>query len=350
MISLDDVTQLKDGSIVAVGYTLATDTDAPINCLLTSSLIVKVSEDGEYIWSYSFPGDENSNGDYLVSVCATPDGGFVAGGRADSTSGFFNGTQSDQFKAFLFKFDKNGNAEWRKVLAGSRGNTFEAIDVNENGDIFALCTTLSNDGSFTAFKGYNNQTANTVVLKFNKKGGLEWSKNLMSSGLSKFTAIDATKDGGCIVGGAFNVLKRVDGSFQVNYGGTDGYIVKYDKDGGVCWSRNVGGAADDEVTGVAETENGIVIIGKTKSNNLDFAEFDNVGEYDGFIMIVDNEGKNICTNKIAGKGNEIINGIAVVDDGFVVVGWTDSNDTDFSDNPAANYFSGFCAKYNYIIK
>ena len=349
-ISLDGVAQLKDGSIVAVGYTLATDTDAPMNSLLTSSLIVKISEKGEYIWSYSFPGDEGSNGDYLVSVSATPDGGFVAGGRADSTSGFFNGTQSDHFKAFLFKFDKNGNVEWRKTLTGSRGNTFEAIDVNENGDIFALCTSLSNDGSFVAFKGYNNQTANTVVLKFNKKGGLEWSKNLMSSGMSKFTAIDATKDGGCIVGGTFSVLKRVDGSFQVNYGGTDGYIVKYDKDGGVCWARNVAGAGDDEVSAVAETDNGIIIVGRTKSNNLDFSEFDNIGDYDGFVMIVDNAGKTLCTNKIAGKGTDNMGGVAVVNGGFAVVGWTNSKDTDFSDNPVANSFSGFCVKYDYIIK
>lgn len=349
-ISLDGVAQLKDGSIVAVGYTLATDTDAPMNSLLTSSLIVKVSEKGEYIWSYSFPGDENSNGDYLVSVCATPDGGFVAGGRADSTAGFFNGTQSDHFKAFLFKFDKNGEVEWRKTLTGSRGNTFEAVDTNEDGDIFALCTTLSNDGSFTSFKGYNNQTANTVVLKFDKKGNLQWSKNLMSSGLSKFTSVDATKDGGCIVGGTFSILKRVDGSFQVNYGGTDGYVVKYNKDGGVCWARNVAGAGDDEVAGVAETENGIVIVGRTKSNNLDFSEFDNIGDYDGFVMIVDNAGKTICTNKIAGKGTEYMGGVAATEGGFAVVGWTNSNDTDFSDNPVARSFSGFCAKYDYIIK
>ncbi len=348
-IDLSDVTQLKDGSIVAVGYTLATDTDAPMNSLLTSSLIVKLDENGEYIWSYAFPGDENSNGDYLSSVCATPDGGFVAGGRADSTSGFFTGTQSDHFKAFLFKFDKNGKVEWRKTLTGSRGNTFEAIDVNEDGDIFALCTTLSNDGSFTAFKGYNNQTANTVVLKFDKKGGLAWSKNLMGSGLSKFTAIDATKDGGCLVGGTFSIFKKADGSFQVNFGETDGYVVKYDGNGGVCWSRVIGGRAADEVLSIAETPNGIVVVGKTNSAELDFAEFDNYGGSDGYIMIIDNEGKTICTNKLSGKGNDIINDLAVTDTGIFIVGWSSSADADFAKNPDSRTASGFWAKYDFIL-
>ncbi len=348
-IDLNDVTQLKDGSIVAVGYTLATDTDAPVNSLLNSSLIVKVSDDGEYMWSYSFPGDENSNGDYLSCVSATPDGGFVAGGRADSTSGFFTGTQSDHFKAFLFKFDKKGNVEWRKTLTGSRGNTFEAVDVNEDGDIFALCTTLSNDGSFVGFKGYDNKTANTVVIKFDKKGNLAWSKNLMSSGLSKFVTIDATKDGGCLVGGSFSIYKKADGSFQVNFGDTDGYVVKYDKDGGVCWSRIIGGKSSDEVLGIEETDNGIVVVGRTKSGDLDFSAFGNLGGYDGYIMVIDNQGKTISTNTLAGKGNDMINDLALTDKGIFIVGWSNSTDGNFSTNKDLTASSGFWAKYDFVI-
>jgi hypothetical protein len=43
-------------------------------------------------------------------------------------------------------------------------------------------------------------------------------------------------------------------------------------------------------------------------------------------------------------------GVAVTNGGFAVVGWTNSKDADFSDNPVANSFSGFCVKYDYIIK
>ncbi len=347
-VDFSDVTQLKDGSIIAAGYTAATDTDAPVNSSGLSALIVKLSKNGEYQWSYSFPSDENSNGEYLSSICATPDGGFVVGGRADSNSGFFSGTQADQFKAFLFKFDRRGNVQWRKTLAGSRGNTIEAIDVNDDGEIFATCVTLSNDGAFTSFKGYNNTTANTVVLKFEKDGQLAWSRNLMSSGLSEFKAIDATDDGGCLVGGRFSIAKKADGSFQINYGETDGYVVKYDNDGGVCWSRIIGGKNTDEITAIRETENGIVVVGKTKSNDLDFSEFDNIGEYDGFVMIIDNSGKTICTNKIAGTLDDYINGLAVTDDGFAVVGFTRSKDTDFAKNTVQKSASGFFSKYDFL--
>ncbi len=349
-IDLYDVIQLKDGSIVAAGYTLATDTDAPIQSLLNSALIVKLNKDGELMWSYSFPGDENSNGDYISSLCATPDGGFLAGGRADSTSGFFIGTQSDYFKAFLFKFDKRGNVEWRKTLGGTRGNTIEAIAVNDDGDIFASCVTLSNDGSFTSLKGYNNQTANTVILKFDKKGELKWTQNLMGSGISEFKAIDATKDGGCIVGGKFSISKKADGSFSINYGDTDGYVVKYDANGGVCWSRIIGGKNTDEIFGIEESANGIVVVGRSKSADLDFAQLKNAGEFDGFIMVLDNEGKTICSKAIAGAGDDVISDLAVTDSGITVVGWTKSTDGDFTDNKVAKSASGMWAKYDFIME
>lgn len=349
-IDFADVIELKDGSIVAAGYTLATDTDAPLRCKLNSSLIVKLSADGEYIWSYSFPGDENSNGDYISSLCATDDGGFLAGGRADSTSGFFTGTQSDYFKAFLFKFDKNGEVDWRKTLGGSRGNTIEAIDVNEDGTIFALCVTLSNDGSFTAFKGYNNQTANTAVLCFEKDGSLKWTKNLMSSGISEFKAIDATNDGGCLVGGKFSIYKRADGSFTTNFGETDGYVVKYDKNGGVCWSRIIGGRDVDEIYAIAETPNGIVVSGRTKSGELDFSATGNDGGYDGFVMVIDNKGATIGTTTLAGKGDDIVADIAAYDGGIAMVGWSDSTDGDFAKNPVSGDATGFWAKYDFVTE
>lgn len=349
-IDFNDVTQLKDGSIVAVGFTLATDTDAPIQSFLNSALIVKLSEDGELMWSYSFPGDEKSNGEYLVSVCATPDGGFVAGGRADTTAGFFTGTQSDHFKAFLFKFDKRGNLDWRKILTGSRDNSIEAIDVNEKGDIFATCVTYSNDGSFSSLKGYSNKTANTVVLKFDKEGTLKWTQNLMGSGLSEFKAVEATADGGCLIGGKFAINKKADGSFSMGYGSSDGYIVKYNADGGVCWSRVIGGRDADDVRGIIETENGIVVVGRTKSAELDFAEFDNLGGYDSYIMIIDNAGKTISTNKIAGAGDDSINSVAATGSGIAVVGFTYSTDADFAANTSKKSATGFYAKYDFIIE
>ena len=343
-VQLNDVAQLKDGSIVAVGYTSATDTDAPLNSKLVSSLIIKLNKKGELQWAYSFPGDENSNGDYLNCVAATPDGGFVAGGRADSTSGFFTGTKDKNFKAFIFKFKKNGDIEWKKMLSGSRGNGFTALEANTDGDIFATCVSYSNDGSFASLAGYG-KNANTVVMKFSSKGELNWSSNLVGSGISEYNALSVTSDGGCIVGGKFSINKRADGSYASCYGKTDGYVVRFNKDGGVYWARNVGGTGDDEVTSVTVTDLGIIVTGRTTSADMDFSKFKNAGKSDSFVMILNSEGKTTYTESLGGSADDAILGTAATSDGFVAVGWTSSSDGTFKDSKAGKTAEAFYASF-----
>ncbi len=343
-VQLNDVAQLKDGSIIAVGYTSATDTDAPLNSKLVSSLIVKLSKKGELQWAYSFPGDENSNGDYLNCVAATPDGGFVAGGRADSTSGFFTGTKENNFKAFIFKFKKNGDIEWKKTLSGSRGNGFTALEANTDGDIFATCVSYSNDGSFASLAGYG-KNANTVVMKFSSKGELNWSSNLVGSGVSEYNALSVTSDGGCIVGGKFSINKRADGSYSSCYGKTDGYVVRFNKDGGVYWARNVGGTGDDEVTSVTVTNLGIIVTGRTTSADMDFSKFKNAGKSDSFVMILNSEGKTTYTESFGGSADDAILGPAATSDGFVAVGWTSSSDGTFKESKAGKTAEAFYASF-----
>ncbi len=343
-VQLNDVAQLKDGSIVAVGYTSATDTDAPLNSKLVSSLIIKLNKKGELQWAYSFPGDENSNGDYLNCVAATPDGGFVAGGRADSTSGFFAGTKDKNFKAFIFKFKKSGDIEWKKMLSGSRGNGFTALEANTDGDIFATCVSYSNDGSFASLAGYG-KNANTVVMKFSSKGELNWSSNLVGSGISEYNALSVTSDGGCIVGGKFSINKRADGSYASCYGKTDGYVVRFNKDGGVYWARNVGGTGDDEVTSVTVTDLGIIVTGRTTSADMDFSKFKNAGKSDSFVMILNSEGKTTYTESLGGSADDAILGTAATSDGFVAVGWTSSSDGTFKDSKAGKTAEAFYASF-----
>ena len=108
-VNFNDVIELKDGTIVAAGQTAATSGDVVKTASTNSAFIVRLKADGTFMWKYVFPSDASSTGEYISSLAATPDGGFVAGGKAISESGFFTGTQKGGTKAFIFKFDKNGN-------------------------------------------------------------------------------------------------------------------------------------------------------------------------------------------------------------------------------------------------
>ena len=344
-VSFTDVAELKDKSIVAVGHTMATDTEAPLQSQGVSALIVRLDKNGKLMWMYSFPGDETQNGEFLEAVAATPDGGFVVGGKAVSNKGFFK-SEDESIKAFIFKFDKNCNIKWRKVLAGSLSNNITAISVNDDGDIFATCVTVSTDGDFAGIKYSSPLTKNTVLLKLDKKGQLEWSHYLEGSGNSEYNAVYATSDGGCVVGGSFTINKKADGIYNRTYGKSDGYVIRYDKSGNVRWARLVGGTNVDYINDIIEYNGGFIVVGQTLSGNLDFKGEHRGGAEDGFIVFLNEAGATTSAVLLDGEYTDSVTGVCVLNDGsFVVTGWTKSDDSTFKGSEAGKMNKGFVAKY-----
>lgn len=341
----EGVTELKDGSIVAVGSTSATDTAAPLNCKLVSTFIVRLDKDGKLIWMYTFPGDEEQEGDYATSVAATPDGGFVVGGKSNSTAGFFNGGKAST--AYLFKFDKNCNVKWRKTLAGSKSNHFDGLSVADNGDIYTTCITTSSDDDFAGLIKGQSYTNNTVLMKFSKNGDLKWSKNLDSTGNSELDSVYATADGGCVVAGSYKVYKRADGIYTSTYGKSDGFVIRYDADGSVCWAHHYGGANDDTVTGITAIDNGFAITGKTKSVDRDFQGYVHGGDTDSFVMLLDELGNVCAVYLLDGSKTDTSMCICTLGDGTVTMaGSTMSPDNEFKGSGTNGQAIAYAANFS----
>lgn len=344
-VSFTDVAVLKDNSVVAVGHTMATDIDAPLQSQGVSALIVRLDENGKLIWMYSFPGDTTQNGEFLSCVEATPDGGFVVGGKAVSNKGFFQ-SEKDSIKAFVFKFDKNCNIKWRKVLQGSMSNNITAIDVNDDGEIFATCVTVSTDGDFAGITYFSSLTKNTVLIKLDKNGDLKWSHYLQGTGNSEYNAVCATSDGGCVVGGSFTVNKKADGIYSRTYGKSDGYVIRYNDKGDVCWARIVGGSGVDYINSVTEYEGNFIVTGQTTSADLDFAGLQLGGAEDGFVMVLNEKGNTTLKMLLDGENTDSATGACVLKDGsFVVSGWTKSDDSNFKNSKADKNNKGYVTKY-----
>lgn len=350
-VNFNDVIELKDGTIVAAGQTAATSGDVVKTASTNSAFIVRLKADGTFMWKYVFPSDASSTGEYISSLAATPDGGFVAGGKAISESGFFTGTQKGGTKAFIFKFDKNGNIKWRKVLQGSKSNIISALAVNSDGDIYATCVTMSTDGDFSGIRFNKIRTENTVLLKLNKKGDLDWAEYLQGSGKSEFNALAVTDDGGCVVGGTFTIYKRADGIYTMNYGKRDGYVLRYNSKGQVCWSRLIGGADDDSVLGIACIKGGFAVVGQSKSSTEDFQGYKVGGGSDGYILYLNDEGKTTATVRLNGAQDDSAMDVAVLSDGSIAIaGWTKSDDQAFNGSNAKKQYMGYVSRYTATMK
>lgn len=350
-VNFNDVIELKDGTIVAAGQTAATSGDVVKTASTNSAFIVRLKADGTFMWKYVFPSDASSTGEYISSLAATPDGGFVAGGKAISESGFFTGTQKGGTKAFIFKFDKNGNIKWRKVLQGSKSNIISALAVNSDGDIYATCVTMSTDGDFSGIRFNKIQSENTVLLKLNKKGDLDWAEYLQGSGKSEFNALAVTDDGGCVVGGTFTIYKRADGIYTMNYGKRDGYVLRYNAKGQVCWSRLIGGADDDSVLGIACIKGGFAVVGQSKSSTEDFQGYKVGGGSDGYILYLNDEGKTTATVRLNGAQDDSAMDVAVLSDGSIAIaGWTKSDDQAFNGSNTKKQYMGYVSRYTATMK
>ena len=350
-VNFNDVIELKDGTIVAAGQTAATSGDVVKTASTNSAFIVRLKADGTFMWKYVFPSDASSTGEYISSLAATPDGGFVAGGKAISESGFFTGTQKGGTKAFIFKFDKNGNIKWRKVLQGSKSNIISALAVNSDGDIYATCVTMSTDGDFSGIRFNKIRTENTVLLKLNKKGNLDWAEYLQGSGKSEFNTLAVTDDGGCVVGGTFTIYKRADGIYTMNYGKRDGYVLRYNSKGQVCWSRLIGGADDDSVLGIACIKGGFAVVGQSKSLTEDFQGYKVGGGSDGYILYLNDEGKTTATVRLNGAQDDSAMDVAVLSDGSIAIaGWTKSDDQAFNGSNAKKQYMGYVSRYTATMK
>lgn len=350
-MTINDVIELKDGTIVAAGQTSAKKGDLVKTAATNSAFVIRLKDDGTLMWKYVFPSDASSSGEYISALAATPDGGFVAGGKAISESGFFTGTQKGGTKAFVFKFDKNGNIKWRKVLQGSKSNNITALAVTSGGDIYATCVTMSTDGDFSGIQYKKLQSANTVLLKLNKKGDLDWAEYLQGSGRSEYNALAATDDGGCVVGGTYTIYKRADGIYTMSYGKRDGYVIRYNSKGQVCWSRIIGGAEDDSVTGIVCIDGGFAVVGQSKSSTEDFQGYTVGGGSDGYILYLNDEGKTSFTVRLNGAEDDGVMDVAVLDDGSIAIaGWTKSSDQAFNGSNAKKQYMGFVSRYTTTVK
>ncbi len=295
--SFESVTVLKDGSIIAVGYTHAQDvtgaTDADYKCKGTiEGLVVKFNSKGERLWTKLYGG---SKGDMIYSVAATPDGGFVIGGKAESDDADLKNLATSIRKAFIFKCDANGNIQWKRALSGSKHNAVQDMAVTPAGEIYVDIECISGDGEFAEIEGTQTTKKTTVVLKLDANGKTLWQKALRDSGATELHSIALASDGGCVVAGQYSAASAGNsGSFKGLYNGGDpgtfdGMIVKFNPNGTVGWLLPLIGFESDFITGITKIDGGYAVSGYTTSTNRDFS-INNRGNYDTFVYTLNDYG------------------------------------------------------------
>ena len=76
------------------------------------------------------------------------------------------------------------------------------------------------------------------------------------------TAVAVASDGSVVIGGTFTGSADFGDGFLVSRGSTDLYVVKYDAEGVIQWSRSFGGCSGDALSGlVLDDDDGVIVVG-----------------------------------------------------------------------------------------
>ncbi len=257
-----------------------------ITSLLTLSLLSATQTSFK---QKTFGGDKD---DIAYAITATDDGGAIMIG---STRSFGKGRNDMS----LIKLDAKGHKVWNKFFGGERKDYGTAVTQTTDGGYVGVGTTKSfGKGGYDYF-----------IVKVDSKGNTLWQRTAGGDGKDQATAVTATKDGGVLVVGS---------SKSFGKGSYDFYALKLTKEGKVQWRQTAGGKDWDIPKGVVETDNGdFILVGKSES-------FGDNG-YDGFVVKLDHNGKQLWEETYGGKKDDELNAIAKGKNGeFVLVGKTKS--------------------------
>ena len=158
---------------------------------------------------------------------------------------------------------------------------------------------------------------------------IEWLKSYGGTSDDGAWSIQQTNDGGLIVAG---YAESNDGNVSGNHGNADVWIVKLDDMGDTIWTRTLGGTADDRAFSIDQTaDNGFIVAGISLSNDGDVMSHH--GGEDFWIVRLDTLGDIIWTRTLGGTGNDVALSVQQTSDsGFIVAGFTESDDGDISGN------------------
>lgn len=293
-----------------------TQTD-PNGNVITETVKPSLSPDGPSQNLVSVKTYGGENHDRAIATKATPDGGYVTIFKSSSKNGIF-GVSTGTPTGAIVKFDKKGNIQWKHLIGGKIVTTPNGVDVCPDGSIVVVGETMSTD-----FFQMHGTEFDGFIQKYSADGKLLFSKAWGGSSNEAFNDVAAAPDGSIYaVGFAYSQ----DGDCQelkIKRNDSKAVVVKFDKNGAAVKQKGFG-ASGDSFSGVTVNNKGdIFVIGSYVSD----VQFKNRGNADVCIYRLNQELSVIAGNNWGGSGIDFFSNIeATSDGGFVAAGSSNSAD------------------------
>ena len=288
---------------------------------------LKTDFKGELDWVKNFGGSGNESAQAIIK---TDDGGYAILGYTSSINGDVSTKTEEENDYWFLKFDGNGNLQWNKTYGGSKDDIGQSLSQTKDGGYILTGYSMSSDGDVSNNEGFHDNW----ILKLDAQGVLEWQSSYGFSGHDHSYDILEASQGGYFFTGFLDITSaRADGNTEkgnslTSHGVGEFWGTKIDENGSVQWRGYFGGTNNDRAHSVVQTnDGGFVMAGFTESDDYDISNTN--GSYDFWVVKVDSFGNLVWEHSFGGEGIEVSYDIAKTsDNGFVVVGNTFSANGD----------------------
>jgi hypothetical protein len=156
--------------------------------------------------------------------------------------------------------------------------------------------------------------SDVFVRRYDGAGNLIWTRQFGTFAADRATGIS-------VDGSSVYVAGQTNGTLpgEVASGDADAFVRRYDADGSVVWTRQLGTAASDQALGISVDSTGVYVVGSTAGSLP--GEF-NQGVIDAFVRRYSSDGTELWTRQFGTSGSDLALGVAADLLGAFVVGST----------------------------
>jgi Beta-propeller repeat len=332
------------------------------------AFIVKYDSNGNVLWAKNIGGIDEQQ---IFGVCTdNANNVYITGDFGSPTLVIDNITLSNSIVVtpstqdiFIAKLNSNGTAIWAKNAGGSRADYGNAVVADNNGNVYLGGQFVSPSITIGGFTLTNVETTNidhdVFLAKYDSNGNVIWTKSAGGTNYETLNSLSLDNSGNLYSSGYFysptisfgsNVLVNTN-----NYG--DIFILKYDADGNLLWTRKCGGTNYESVKDIATDSNGnLYVTGYFQSPTMTLgtttlANSSNSNLFNIFLAKYNPSGTLLWANKAGGTTSNDYSSSVNIDsaDNVYISGAMNSSSIAFGNlTPIVN--SGntdiFLAKYN----
>lgn len=314
----------NDGGIINAGYSFSNRSHEKTEDSRGKDdyWLIKLDSSGKIEWDKTIGGQ---GVDVLFLIQQTSDGGYFLGGYSSSNkSGEKLQSSRGSNDYWVVKLNASGKIEWDKTIGGSESDILPWIQQTKDDGYILGGWSHSN---ISAEKTQNSRGAEDFwMVKLNKAGNIEWDKTIGGSEGDGINCVEQTTDGGYILGGySFSDISGE--KTQNSRGAEDYWIVKLDKTGNIEWDKTIGGNDHDMLYVLQQTNDGGYILGGYSSSGISGEKTEKSrGKKDYWLVKVNDKGKVQWDKTFGGANNDILNALQQTDDGGYVIGGQSSSD------------------------